>query len=368
MLYFKHETQRNAKAARTAPPTCCRVAEKRVKSVGRGQEDWLLCEFGVSMAADLPEERRAGTKAQARSGKTPQALGTPEKSVDPDTFEGGFKLWLSDGALDPAPGGGSDRATIRDLLSSPSCLAGLSRPGLELSEAREAGPGAGRRGHRALEALPLAPYKKRPKGLAPIWSFWMRADFCWFPMCAGPGRLKARPRSCAVQATGARFRRSRPSVFLQNEDTLPCMPGFIPIKTSKTPKWRSFWGISSGTCRVPSLCCGIMAGYIGVLPSANAFRDTPACIQSVFQDMLRNSTLQSLFGTILNVLWPTLSPRILHIFNSSWILRFRGCNNHGTCFGLVFMHQIYRGANVSITFAYINNNVPSFILLHYLIT
>jgi hypothetical protein len=197
----------------------------------------------------------------------------------------------------------------------------------------------------------LAPYKKRPKVLAPIWSFWMRADFCWFPTSAEPGLPEDGPRFCDMQVTGARSRPSRRSVFPQKGGALPCMLSFIQVRTSKTPKFRSFWCICSDTCEVLCFSFGIMAGSTEGTRSENALRDIPACIQNGFQDMHRNSTPPSLSGTILSDLWQTVFQRIWSILSSSLMFRFIGYNGHVTCFGLVSMPLIYHGDELSITFA-----------------
>jgi hypothetical protein len=54
-----------------------------------------------------------------------------------------------------------------------------------------------------LEALPLALYKKTPKGLGPIWSSSMSPAFCSFPTSRAPGppRTKPLPSTICISKT-----------------------------------------------------------------------------------------------------------------------------------------------------------------------
>lgn len=351
MLYWFHATLWKPEATRKAPPKGCRVAEKRMEAVGGSQEDWLFSEFRVLMAPGVREEGRSGALVQTGSRKASQAFRPPEASVDPDSFKGGPKLRVPHRSLDPEAGGGSDRAKVWSLLPSASCVAGLDWSGVELPETREAGAGAGRGGHRPLETIPMAAYKKTPKGLEPTWSFWMSPAFCLSPMFVGLGRPRGKRLSCDAPATGARSRPFRRSVFLRRRDGLPSMPISIPIKTSKTARWRSFWDICSDTCGGRFFSCGITAEYIAGMPSENASVNILACAPNDFPIMPRNSIRPNLFGTILSALWPTAFQEIWSVSKSSWILRSSSCANHATCFGRVFGHPICPGNKLSITYA-----------------
>ena len=351
MLYWFHATPWKPEATRKATPTGDRIAETRMEAVGGSQEDRLFSKLRVPMATGVREEGRSRAFVQTGSRKTPQAFHPPEARIDPDSFKGGPKLRVHHRSLDPEASGGSDRAEVWSPLPSASCVAGLDRPGVELPETREAGAGAGRGGHRPLETISLAIYKKTPQSLGPTWCFWMSLAFCSSPASVGRGRQEGKLPSCNAPATGARSRRFRRSVFLRRGDGLPSMPISTPIKTSKTAKWRSFWDICSSTCEGRSFSCGITAGCIEGMPSENASVNTLACIPNDFPIMPRNSIRRSLFGTILSALWPTVFQGIWSISKISWIPHCSVYANHATYFGRVFEHQIYPGNRFSITYA-----------------
>lgn len=120
---------------------------------------------------------------------------------------------LYHGPLDPKTRGASDRGAVWHPLPLQPHVAPPSRIGLEHPEAGQARPGTGREGHRPLEALRLAAYKKRPNSLGPTWSFSTKAAFFWPRPSGEPGLPGAGRRSCAAQATGPRSRPSRLSRF-----------------------------------------------------------------------------------------------------------------------------------------------------------
>jgi len=93
-------------------------------------------------------------------------------------------------------------------LSSGARMEGVGGVGLELPEARTAGPAAQREKNPAVETDPMAAYKKKPAPCRRIWSSWMRAGFCLFRRCSAPGHPGAGLPSCGTATGGIACRSS----------------------------------------------------------------------------------------------------------------------------------------------------------------
>lgn len=262
MLSWLHATLWKPGAARKAAAARHRAAEKGMEPVGRGRQDRLFGQFGVLMARGGPQAGRSRVEGQAGTRQTFEVDSMAETGVGSDSRDGSLALWLFHGPVDDTPSGGGDRKAVRDRLPPQSSVANPERLGLELPEAPDSGAGKGRRGHRALEAVPVAPYKKRPKNLAPIWPSSMRAASCWFPTLPEHGRPGDTLPSCVVLGTGPRFRRSQPSAFPQEDGAWPSTPDSIATKTSVPLKWSNSSGSCSNICAVPWSCSGIAADLI----------------------------------------------------------------------------------------------------------
>jgi len=104
--------------------------------------------------------------------------------------------------------GRADPPTLGHRVSSGACVESAGRVGLELPEARTAGPSAQREKNPAVETDPMAAYKKKPARCGRIWSSWMRAGFCLFRRCSAPGRQGAGLPSCGTATGGIACRSS----------------------------------------------------------------------------------------------------------------------------------------------------------------
>lgn len=225
-----------------------------------------------------------------------------------------------------------------------------------MPEAGEASPGKGREGHRPLEAIPVAPYKKRPKGLGPIWLSWMRVGSCWFRASEGPGPHGDRLPRCAVPGVGARFRPFPSLQSLPSESTSLSMPGSTRTRTSAPPRWRPFWDSFFDTSGGPWCCCGTEGIPTKGVRSLTFFGNTRGCIRIGFPDMPRSSIRMSWFGTITRGWWQTATPGISGTVNSFSTVRSNPFDNPEGFSGRASTHRICLGKGKGRSFTYTNIN------------
>jgi hypothetical protein len=110
-------------------------------------------------------------------------------------LEGSPNCRLSNRPMDFKPHRQGDRRRVWGSISPLSYLEASGQPGMELSETRTSSIAEERRRNCPLEAIPMAPYKKRPKDLGPVWSSSMSLASCLSQTFVAPGLLKDKPRS-----------------------------------------------------------------------------------------------------------------------------------------------------------------------------
>lgn len=275
-----HETPWNSAAVGGAAPARHKVAEEGPAVVHRCPGPEFIREQRIPLVAGFPEERRQWAAARPRFGASPKADASAETKADAYSLAQCLGRRLRHGPLDPGPDRGSDQAALRGGLSPLPHLEALAWAGLVLPEARDQGAGERRRIHRALEALPVAAYKKKPKDLGPISSSSTRAGSSCFPTSVGPGPLRDRRRSCAVPDTGRRYRPSRPWRCRRAAGAWRFTPGSIPRRTS-IRSWRpSSWDTCSK--RSGGMLCffGTAATSTRGRPSGSSSASIRACTPS----------------------------------------------------------------------------------------
>ena len=182
-----------------------------------------VVKLGGTLAAKLSKERTLRLEGSAQYGATSALVGEATKKSGEYFGERPFQGGLLDGSLE------SD-----GLL------------GLELPEAAEASPGAARTSHSLLETARLASYKKRPLGLEPTWSSWMRADSLSFPISEEPGLLKEKLRDSLSPGVGQKSRRSLRSPSRPKENVLDSTHASTPTKTFEPNKSGHYCPIKNG--------------------------------------------------------------------------------------------------------------------------
>ena len=311
----------------------------------------MLFKLRLSVEGPLPRRRPPILEVQAGSWKTCQVGRAPEANSGSDPGRGSVAKRLFHRSLDRASRGRGDRKTFRPPVSPEPHVEAADRPGVELSEASEAGAGTQRGGDCPLEAVRVAPYKKRPHNLGPIWSSSMKADSCWFPTLPGPGRPGGRRPSCALLDVGPRSLPSRRSAFLQSESGWFCMRGSIPARTSDLPKWPTSSGTSCDTSPGPWSCCGTVGASTVPTASKNCWIVTRVCIPILSPATPLNSTRMSSSGHSLSEPSPTVFPRIWATSSNSSNRPSNDCADPSGSCGLASVRLNCPGLDVPITYA-----------------
>ena len=244
--------------------------------------------------------------------------------------------------VDSAARSQTDRKTFWDALSSRTCVAGAPGIGLDLPEAGEARPTAGRKSYCALEETRLAAHKKKPKDLGAISYSSTKADFSSSLMSAGPGRQSGRPRFSNTAIAGIGFPSSPAS---------PCPhPESISVFTSDftrtiSPAWRSLdsCGIFYDICADRSCSFGTEARFTGASSFVSSSSGISGFTFIVSPRMLQSSIPMNSSGPKQSTLYPMAHRRIL-------LRSERNCADLSTasagprnCCGPVSMRPIYHG-------------------------
>jgi len=303
----------------------------------------MLLKLGLSMEGATPERRRTSSKGQAGSGETSEVEHAQEAELGSDSRGGTVAMRVFHRPMDGASCGGGDRKTFWDPVPPQPHVETPGGIGVELPEAPEAGPGTGREGHRALEALPVAAYKKRPSDLEPIWSSSTRAGSCSSLTWSEPGLRSGRHPGCRWRADGPRSLPSRPLASPPNESVWPCMHGSISTRTSGPLRWPTSFGTSCAISPVRWSCCGIGDRSTGPDASNGCWTATGACIPIPSPAMLPSLTRTSSSGLSSNAPWPTAFLRTRIISNDSSSPRSNGCADPSGSCGLASMGLNYHG-------------------------
>ena len=179
---------------------------------------------------------------------------------------------------------------------------------LELSETGTASLAAGREGHRALDEIHLASYKKKPENLAPISFSLTKADSFSFQTSIGHGRPEVTLQSSGIVTRETRYRPLPGSPSPRNATGWVC----ISVSTRKTSRvWKLT--ISSATscaiCEDPSCSYGITALSTNASWFANSSGINPGCIFIPSRPTRQSSTRKNMFGLNRRNTYPTARPK-----------------------------------------------------------
>jgi len=303
-----HETPGN-------PRTAGKEAPAGHPFVQSGQEPASHCtgfecfsEFSVPVASGLPGERGSGITAPTDARPSSQADQSSKKPSCPGAIKRPSGGGVSDRFMDLKPGSQSDPPTVRRSISSQPCVETPRRPWVELSEAGATSSTKRRGRDRSLEAVPLAPYKKTPTDVGPIWSSLMNRAFCSFRTLRGPGPRKGRPPFFTTFTSRIVFRPSMLWPYRRNGNVWLCTFNFelgilrAWISALSSNIWFAIF-------EVPLFCYGTEAPFIGGKRLKNTFLNIPASRRSISLLMRRNSIRQNMFGTKRTVRSPMVLPR-----------------------------------------------------------
>lgn len=338
-----HETFWNTAAARTASAAGHRVAAGRNEFDPDRRPDRLRRKRGVLLAPSLSQERERRLAVKARSRQAPQTKPDAKKEVDAFAAEGAVVLRVCHRPVDPKKNWAGDRKGIRDWLPPQPSLAVSDPSWLELPKTGEEGSGERRRENPALEALGVAPYKKRPSALTPTSFSWMNRVSSWSPASGAPGRCEARPPSLRWPADGPKSRPFRRLASPLKEGGLRFMRGFTKTKTSALARRPDSSGISCVISRVPLSCSGTAAPFMGERRSRKSLQNTAASMFIDFQAMPPSSIPMNLSGITSRGDWRTAFPKMRVTLSGSSAHRWQDCGSPRNFYGPAFMLRNYHG-------------------------
>ena len=305
-----HETIWNPKAARKAAPARNRAAKKRLYPVGSSEKARLFSRLGLSLAADVPGRRRRSHEGKAGTRASAKTDTWPKEDIDTNFAERSSFIWIPYRLMDPKTCCRSDREKVRHSISSQSSMALSNGPRMELPEARKTRQRARRESHTALETVQMAAYKKKPIGLALIWSFLTKAASCWFPISGAHGRHGGKLHIFLWRGIGRKYRLFPLSAFLLKESVSPSISDSIPLKTSKRRKLNGFCTTFCAILEDMLFSCGIRAWFIGLAWLRSVLQRIKESTPISFPAMPLNLILQNLYGRNLKGLLQTPCPRI----------------------------------------------------------
>jgi len=306
---MEHETPWIARGTGKAASTSHWLAERRQdNSVGRSAYSGSIKELRFSMVPRVPAGRVQGPSFKDDPRASSQALSERERNPDRAALVRPAGRRVPDRPLDLETDCPNHSQAPWHPVSPEPCVEDTSRDGMELPETRTSGPTKERQRDCTLEGLPVAPYKKKPKDLGPVWSSWMSRASCSFQTSVAPGPRKGEPRS---------------SITSTNRT------GFLPSMRCRCRRNGNVWSsisdfgreISMGWMFVLSLkrCSNILEAlwsYCGieeqstVAKKSNSFSwGIPGSIWNIFRLMLPNLTRQNMSGIRLTAHSPIAHPR-----------------------------------------------------------
>jgi len=347
-----HETPRIPRGTGEASSTRNRVAERRQDdSVDGSAFSGSIQELRFPMVPRVPEGRvqgpslkgDPGTPAQAVSGRATQLIG------DPSVRPAGCRV--SDRPLDFEAYCANHSQALSGSVSPQSCVAVASGNGMELPEARTPGFAKERERDRSLEGLPVAPYKKRPKDLGPIWFSSMSLASCSFPTFVVRGLRREKPRCSITCINRPEFLRSMPCRYRRNGNAWHFISG---SGDATLTVWM--FGLSSKSCsnilEAPWFCCGTGGPSTGVKKSSGFLSTIRGFIWNTFRPMLPSLILLNMSGTRPTVLFPIVHRRTWANSRRCFETRYDGSGDHQGSFGLVSLLPISLGEDRSFHYLY----------------
>ena len=248
--------------------------------------------------------------------------------------------------MDLKPGSESDRPTLRRSISSEPRVEAPRGLGVELSEARAASFTEKRRRDRALETVSVAPYKKTPTDVGPIWSSLMNRASCSFQTSLAPGPQRdTRPffTTCTSKIV---FRPSMRWPYRRNGNVWFSTFNF-GLGILRAWIFMPFSSICSAIYEALWFYYGTVGPSIGGKRLNNLSGSVLAFRKNTSLPMRRNLIHQNMFGTKRTVRSPMLRPRTWQSSRVSSGTQSRGSENPRSSYGLVSMHLICLGQDNS---------------------
>jgi len=342
-----HETPWMPRGTGKAPSTRNRVTEKK-------QDDsFSRCAFGGSvkelcfpMVPRVPEGRVQGPSFKGDSRTSSQAVSNREKQIGGSTLVGSAGRRISDRPLDFETDRPNHPQTLWHLVSPQSCVAVASGDGMELSETRAPCFAKKRERDCPLESLPVAPYKKKPKDLGPVWSSSMSLASCSSQTFVAPGLLKDKPRSSITSTNRTGFPPSMHWWYRRNGNAWRSTSG---SERGILTVWMFVLSLKSclNTSETPWSGCGIGARSTVVKRLSSFLQSILGFIGNIFRPMRLNLTPQNMFGIRLTVPYPIVCRRAWPSSRQCYGTPYDGSGDHQGSYGLASMPPVSRGPDKS---------------------
>jgi hypothetical protein len=338
-----HETPRIPRGTGEAPSARGRVAEGRQDDpVGGSAFSRSIQELRFPMVPGVPGGRVQGSSFKGDPGTSAQAVSNRARQPieNPSVRSAGCRI--PDRPLDLEAYCPNHSQALWRSVSPQSCMAVASGNELELSEART--PGVAEEGERdrPLEGLPMAPYKKRPKDLGPIWSSSMSLASCSFPTFVVRGLPRGKPRCSITFTNSTEFPRSMPCRSRRNGNVWHFISG---SGDATLTGWM--FGLFSKSCSsisgAPWFCCGTGEPSTGVKKSSGFLSTIRGFIWNTFRPTLPSLIPLNMSGTRRTALFPIVHPRAWANSRRCFETRYDGSGDHQDSFGLASLLPISLG-------------------------
>ncbi len=302
--YMLHETSWIPKDVRTAPATSCGSLGRGLVCAGGGASYRRIGFFCLPLEDGSGGGWRGSVISQIGSRAPEEAARRRTTTTCRTVVAGGHGLRLSQRSVDPETHCLGDSQGVRRGVSSKPRLASPPPDGLVLSSSGTARHPTRREGHRALEAVQVAAYKKTRNDLGPTWPSSMKAASCSSRRAAGLGGHRDRPLSSATATNTTASRRwlRSPSPLFENASGSM----FASSRTTSRPfMWPSFSGNFCTTCADTSSFFGIKRESTRAHTLRKSAATTLACIWNAFPHTHLNSILSNRSGMISKATQPT---------------------------------------------------------------
>jgi len=338
-----HETPWIPRGTGKAPPTCHRVIERgQNDSFSGGAFGRSIKKLRFPMVPGVPGGWVQGPSFKGDSRTSSEVISNREKGIGETPFVGSAGCRISDRPVDLETDCANHSQALWNPVSSQPCVAVTSEDGMELPEARAPGFTKGRERDCPLESLPVAPYKKKPKDLEPIWSSLMSLASCSFPTSVVLGLRKGNPRSSITFTNRTGFPPSTRCRYRRNANAWRFICG---CGGEILTVWMSDL-FSKGCSNIsgdPWFCCGIGGPSTGGKKSSSFLSSIRGSIWNIFRPMLLNLIPQNMSGIRPTALFPIVRRKAWANSRQCCETRYDGSGDHRGSFGPVSMLPIFLG-------------------------
>jgi len=330
-----------------APSTRNRVTERKQDNpFSRGAFDGSIKKLRFPMVPRVPRGRVQGPSFKGDSRTSSEVVSKGEKEISGTTFVRSAGCRVSNRPLDLETDCPNHPQAPWHPVSSESRMAAASGNGMELPETRAPGFTKERERDCTLEGLPVAPYKKKPKDLGPIWSSLMNRASCSFQISVAPGLRRGKPQSSITSTNRTGFPLSMPCRSRQNGSAWCFISG---SGSGILTVWMSVLSLKgcSNISGDPSFCCGIGEPSTVVKKSNTFSFNIQGFIWNISRPMLLNLTRPNMSGIRLTALFPIVRRRAWANSKQCCKTRYDGSGDHHGSFGLASLLPISLGEDRS---------------------